>query len=304
MPIGNHNDQLTRFVFDQYPVRGLHVNLNQVWQHIEEHKTYPTAIRHALGELTAAAVLLASNLKFEGSLIAQIQGKGILKMLVAEATSAGTCRATARWDEQSSINDNMSLIDLLGEDGIFVLTLQPDQGESWQGVVELTGDNIAQMLMNYMARSEQLDTHILLSANDQHASGLLLQRLPEQEIQADGWQTITALTATLTNDELNHLDAHTILYRLFHEQLVRVFDPQSIEFACTCSRGKVSDMLLLLGSQEVGEAVVEQGSIEVNCDFCHEHYVFDETDVNSLFGQDIVSVLRHNKEQKLEILSH
>lgn len=282
-------DQLTRFMFDDCPVRGLHVNLQQVWRHVAENKTYPKAIHQALGELTVAAVLLASNLKFDGNLIVQVQGKGVLKMLVAEATSAATCRATARWDESAVIDDNMTLVDLLGEGGMFVLTLQPSQGESWQGMVELNGSSIAQMLMNYMARSEQLATYIMLAADDEHASGLLLQKLPEQDIDEDSWTELSALSETLTADELLRLDVQTLLYRLFHEHELRVFTPQNVEFSCTCSRAKVGDMLLLLGGQEVGEAVAEQGSIEVNCDFCHARYVFDEADVNSLFGTDIVA---------------
>ncbi|MDF7676249.1 Hsp33 family molecular chaperone HslO [Neisseriaceae bacterium ESL0693] len=296
---GNHHDQLTRFVFDQCPVRGLHVNLTQVWQHIVDRKTYPVAIRHALGELTAAAVLLASNLKFEGSLIVQVQGQGILKMLVAEATSAGTCRATARWNEEADLDAHMSLTELLGEGGVFVMTLQPLQGEAWQGIVELTGDSIARMLMNYMAQSEQLDTHIELASDEHHAAGLLLQRLPSQDIEPNDWQTLTALTETLSSEELNQLDAATVLYRLFHEQPVRVFEPRRIEFACSCSRGKVSDMLLLLGAKEVGEAVAEEGSIEVNCDFCHERYVFDDTDVNTLFGQDVVKLAKETATEEI-----
>lgn len=291
-------DQLTRFMFDDCPVRGLHVNLQQVWQHVAENKAYPKAIHRALGELTVAAVLLASNLKFDGNLIVQVQGKGVLKMLVAEATSAATCRATARWDESAVIDENMKLADLLGEGGMFVLTLQPTQGESWQGVVELAGDSIAQMLMNYMARSEQLATYITLAADDDHASGLLLQRLPEQDIEEDSWTELSALAGTLTEDELLQLDAETLLYRLFHEHEVRLFAPQDVEFACTCSRAKVGDMLLLLGGQEVGEAVVEQGSIEVNCDFCYARYVFDEADVNALFGSDVVTTAQQELANK------
>ncbi|WP_066569097.1 Hsp33 family molecular chaperone HslO [Snodgrassella sp. CFCC 13594] len=286
------SNSLTRFVFDGTPVRGLHIQLSDVWQHIEHHKTYPTPIRSALGELLAATVLLASNLKFDGNLIAQIQGQGALKMLVAEATSNHTCRATARWDEQANISDDASLTELLGQGGMFVLTLQPANGESWQGIVALEGNSIAQMLTAYMARSEQLDTFISLSADEQHAAGLLLQRLPEQAIGEHDWTHVTTLAQTLTPTELLNLDATQVLYRLFHETPPRVFSPQNIEFACTCSRGKVSDMLLLLGSKEVGEAVAEQGSIEINCDFCHQRYVFDETDINSLFGSDIVNTAR------------
>lgn len=237
----------------------------------------------------AAAVLLAANLKFDGSLILQIQGKGSLKMLVTEATSAQTCRATARWDEHTRIDERAGLRDLLGADGLFVMTLQPHSGEPWQGMVALEGDSIARMLMHYMARSEQLDTHISLAATDACAGGLLLQKLPEQNMGTETWEHMAALVQTVSTDELTSLDARVLLYRLFHQTPPRVFAPQGIEFACNCSRDKVGDMLLLLGAQEVGEAVAEQGSIEINCDFCHEHHVFDETDINSLFGRDITT---------------
>ncbi|MCP2039849.1 molecular chaperone Hsp33 [Neisseria sp. HSC-16F19] len=284
-----HHNQLTRFMFDDKPVRGLHIGLDSVWQHILAHKSYPAAIRSALGELTAAAVLLAANLKFDGSLTLQVQGRGVLKMLVAEATAAGTCRATARWDEQAVVDEDTGLAELLGEGGMFVLTLQTDNGEPWQGVVPLEGGSVAEMLMGYMARSEQLDTHISLAADAHTAAGLLLQRLPEEAIEADAWQETVALADTVQAAELTDVDAHTLLYRLFHQTPPRVFEPQSIEFACTCSRGKVSDMLLLLGGEEVGSAVAEQGSIEINCDFCHQRYVFDEMEINALFGADVVS---------------
>ena len=293
MPTNHHiTDRRTRFIFDDMPVRGLHVRLNEVWQHIVRCKNYPTPIRQALGELLAAGALLSSNLKIEGTLTLQVQSEGKLKMLVVEATSNHTCRATARWDEQAEINDDEGLRDLLGNNGIFVITLQPNDGEPWQGVVPLEGGSIAEMLMHYMQRSEQLETHITLAADDQTVSGLLLQRLPEEQLDNETWHHFSTLASTATSSELLSLDAQHLLYRLFHETPPRVFEPDAIEFACTCSRGKVSDMLLLLGGQEVGEIVAEQGSVSIDCDFCHEQYVFDETDVNALFGMDIVQAVK------------
>ena len=287
-----HN-QRTRFIFDDFPVRGLHVNLQDVWQHIVSRKHYPIAIRRALGELLAAGSLLSSNLKLDGTLIVQVQGKGILKMLVVEATSEHTVRATARWDEAAPIADDADLLSLLGDNSVFVLTLQPKDGEPWQGVVPLEGGSIATMLMHYMARSEQLQTYIALAADDSHVGGLLLQRLPEQELDDAAWEHIITLAETLTANELLHLDAQTVLYRLFHETPPRVFEPDVLEFACTCSRGKVSDMLLMLGGQEVGAAVAEEGSITIDCNFCNEQYTFDETDINALFGMDVVAELKN-----------
>lgn len=287
----NHADIRTRFIFDDMPVRGLHVRLENVWKHIVGQKHYPAAIRRALGELLAAGALLSGNLKTDGTLIVQVQGQGRLKMLVVEATSDQTVRATARWDETADINDDESLTDLLGSNSVFVLTLQPKDAEPWQGVVPLEGGSIAQMLINYTKRSEQLETQIVLASSDDACGGLLVQRLPETEPDAASWEHVGTLVQTLTPEELSGLDAQHVLYRLFHETPPRVFDPESIEFACTCSRGKVSDMLLMLGGEEVGGVVAEQGSIQIDCDFCHAKYVFDETDVNALFGADVVNAV-------------
>ena len=287
----NHADIRTRFIFDDMPVRGLHVRLENVWKHIVGQKHYPAAIRRALGELLAAGALLSGNLKTDGTLIVQVQGQGRLKMLVVEATSDQTVRATARWDETADINDDESLTDLLGNNSVFVLTLQPKDAEPWQGVVPLEGSSIAQMLINYTKRSEQLETQIVLASSDDACGGLLVQRQPETEPDAASWEHVGTLVQTLTPEELSGLDAQHVLYRLFHETPPRVFDPESIEFACTCSRGKVSDMLLMLGGEEVGGVVAEQGSIQIDCDFCHAKYVFDETDVNALFGADVVNAV-------------
>lgn len=287
----NHADIRTRFIFDDMPVRGLHVRLENVWKHIVGQKHYPAAIRRALGELLAAGALLSGNLKTDGTLIVQVQGQGRLKMLVVEATSDQTVRATARWDETADINDDESLTDLLGSNSVFVLTLQPKDAEPWQGVVPLEGGSIAQMLINYTKRSEQLETQIVLASSDDACGGLLVQRLPETEPDAASWEHVGTLVQTLTPEELSGLDAQHVLYRLFHETPPRVFDPESIEFACTCSRGKVSDMLLMLGGEEVGGVVAEQGSIQIDCDFCQAKYVFDETDVNALFGADVVNAV-------------
>ncbi|WP_060974858.1 Hsp33 family molecular chaperone HslO [Neisseria mucosa] len=287
----NHADIRTRFIFDDMPVRGLHVRLENVWKHIVGQKHYPPAIRRALGELLAAGALLSGNLKTDGTLIVQVQGQGRLKMLVVEATSDQTVRATARWDETADMHDDESLTDLLGGNSVFVLTLQPKDAEPWQGVVPLEGGSIAQMLINYTKRSEQLDTQIVLASSDDACGGLLVQRLPETEPDAASWEHVGTLVQTLTPEELTGLDAQHVLYRLFHETPPRVFDPENIEFACTCSRGKVSDMLLMLGGEEVGGVVAEQGSIQIDCDFCHAKYVFDETDVNALFGADVVNAV-------------
>ena len=291
------SNQRTRFILDQLPLRGVHVNLEQVWQHIVGQKNYPAPIARALGELVAAGALLAANLKFDGTFILQVQGTGVLKLLVAEATSEQTCRGTARFDDSVEIADDASLQDLMGEQGQFVLTLQPRQGEMWQGIVGLQGTSIAQMLANYLAQSEQLDSDLILAADDKQAVGMMVQRLAGQDMAREDWQYVESLLQTVNQDELLHTSANTLLYRLFHEQEVRVFEPEHLEFACTCSHEKVGNMLLLLGGQEVGQILLEQGSVEIACDFCQQKYVFDEEDVKTLFGSDVSAAVRHELKQ-------
>lgn len=287
MSVSSHDARM-RFVFDDLPVRGMHVRLDKVWQHIVSRKVYPIPIRRALGELTAAAVLLAANLKLKGSLILQIQGKGNLKLLVAEAGGNRTCRATARWDESAVWADDASLLTML-DGGMFVMTVQPDAGEPWQGVVPLEGKTVAAMLTAYMRRSEQLDTHLCLACDGDAAAALLLQRLPEADDEAakEAWNWAQTLTQTVMNDELLQLTADELLYRLFHESPPRVFPAEDLEFACSCSREKVGNMLVLLGADDARTALQEEGSIAVDCDFCGQQYVFEEDDVAELFTAHI-----------------
>ena len=291
------SNQRTRFILDQLPLRGVHVNLEQVWQHIVGQKNYPAPVARAVGELVAAGALLAANLKFDGTFILQVQGTGVLKLLVAEATSEQTCRGTARFDDSVEIAADASLQDLMGEQGQFVLTLQPRQGEMWQGIVGLQGTSIAQMLANYLAQSEQLDSNLILAADDKQAVGMMVQRLAGQDMAREDWQYVESLLQTVNQDELLHTTVNTLLYRLFHEQEVRVFEPEHLEFACTCSHEKVGNMLLLLGGQEVGQILLEQGSVEIACDFCQQKYVFDEEDVKTLFGSDVSAAVRHELKQ-------
>ncbi|GGY24126.1 Hsp33 family molecular chaperone HslO [Paludibacterium paludis] len=287
-------DILQRFVFEEAPVRGAVVSLSDAWRHVLDRRAYPDAIRSVLGEMMAASVLMAANLKFDGSLILQIHGTGALRLAVAECNHDRTVRATAKWD--GDIPD-VPLRELIGENARFVLTLEPriEKAQTWQGIVALDGDTVAAMLENYMLRSEQLETRLILSSSDAAAGGMLLQRLPDGHGDPDGWPRAKALASTLASDELLELDAATLLHRLFHEETLRLFDEETVAFACTCSRERVGDMLKMLGGQEVGEVLLEQGSVEIACDFCHQRYVFDEDDANELFEFDIVAAARESR---------
>jgi molecular chaperone Hsp33 len=281
------NDSLTRFLFEHAAARGETVHLDATWQSVQEHHDYPAPLRQAMGELMAAAALLAATLKLKGSLILQIQGKGPVSLLVVECTGDLTMRATAKW--AGEIPDG-GLPGLVG-DGRFVITLDPKEGkQAYQGIVPLEGTSIAEILQNYMTRSEQLDTRLYLAADDRQASGMLLQKLPDQAGQdADAWTRINHLADTVTSRELLDLSAEAILHRLFHEENLRLFEPQGVSFQCTCSRESVANMLRMLGRAEIDSVIEEQGSVEVQCEFCNQRYSFDRVDTEQVFATEIIA---------------
>ena len=287
-------DQLHRFVFDNTPIRGNTVRLQDTYNRALQHVAYPPALKNALGELMAAAALLAATLKLEnGALILQIQGQGPLSLLVVECSASLEMRATAKW--QGEINQQ-SFSELVGN-GHFVITLDPkDGGQTYQGIVPIEGDSISEVLQNYMQRSEQIETRIWLACDQQSAAGMLLQKLPDlPEQDADAWARTGYLAETITDQELMTLSAETLLTRLFHEEDVRLFEPRNICFRCSCSRKNVGNMLKMLGASEIESIIAERGEIEVNCDFCNAAYVFDKVDAEQLFAADIMPPVSKTK---------
>jgi molecular chaperone Hsp33 len=292
-------DTLQRFMFENAPVRGELVHLESSWRSVLDRHDYPEVLRNLMGELSAAAVLLAATLKLQGSLVLQIQGKGPIKLLVVECSGAGDLqlRATAKWFGELAQG---SVADLVGE-GLFVITLDPKDGKQvYQGIVELEGKSVAEMLENYMARSEQLETRLWLAADEYCAAGLLLQKLPDQPNKlaqpdntdghgqdADTWQRAILLANTLKPEELLHESAQTLIHRLYHEDDIRLFDAQPVSFHCSCSRHSVAQMLKMLGRDEVHAILEERSAIEVFCEFCNQRYEFDGIDAELMFVEAI-----------------
>ena len=275
-------DALTRFVFEHAPVKGGVVQLTDTWRTVLSHADYPPTLKTLLGELLAAAALLAAGIKFEGSLVLQLHGKGPVKLIVVEATSQRTLRATAKWEGDLP---EASLAALLGE-GRFVITLDQSKSgkQNYQGIVPLEGQSVADILSHYMASSEQLETRIYLAASDRAVGGMLLQKLPRETAEDDDtWNRVGHLAATLSADELLTLSANDLLLRLFHEETLRRFEQESMAFRCTCSRENVGSMLKTLGRDEVASIVAEQNQVEVRCEFCDTLYVFDSVDAAQLF---------------------
>jgi molecular chaperone Hsp33 len=312
--------ELHKFLFEGLPVRGMLVRLTDSWQEILRRRQlaggYPAAVTELLGEMTAAATLMQANIKFNGALILQIQGDGPVKLAVAEVQPDLALRATANVQGEVAEDAPLSHMVNVNNLGRCAITLDPRDRkpgqQPYQGVVPLFGDRheklekLSEVIEHYMLQSEQLDTRLVLAANDQVAAGLLIQRLPlqgESNLSGAGamardedqigrnedYNRIAILAASLQREELLNLDADTILHRLFWEEDLRRFEPQTgadgPRFACTCSRERVSSMLKSLGREEVESIIAEQGQVEVGCDFCGAQYHFDPVDAAQVFLQ-------------------
>ena len=279
----NMKDSIQRFLFEHAPVRGEIVRLDAAWRAVLERRAYPPPVHRLLGEMTAAAALLTATLKFDGTLIMQIQGSGPVRLLVVECTSDHHLRATAKCGDVPATAG--TLRELVG-DGKFAITLDrgPDR-QSYQGVVALEGDSVATVLEHYMERSEQIATRMWLAADDGCAAGFMLQQLPgANDADPDAWQRATLLAASLTPRELLALDARELLHRLYSVEDIRLFDVRRIDFRCSCTRARVSAMLRMLGHAEVRGIISERGYVEVDCEFCNEHYRFDAVDAEQTFA--------------------
>ena len=308
--------QLHKFLFDGLPVRGMLVQLTDVWQEVlkrrasnQETGAYPEPVRRLLGEMTAASVLMQSNIKFNGALVMQIFGDGPLKLAVVEVQPDLSLRATGK--VVGDIGNSHGLADMVNvhNQGRCAITLDPlnklPGQQPYQGVVPLFDDHgkrlhqFSQVLEHYMLQSEQLDTTLVLAANDTTAAGLLIQRLPvmgegnlsarataadEDQIgKNEDYNRIAILAASLQADELLNLDADTILRRLFWEETLVRFEPLSPQFACSCNRERVSQMIRSLGIEETESILAERGDVEVGCDFCGQQYRFDPIDAAGIF---------------------
>jgi len=277
-------DALQRFVFERARVRGELVRLEETWRELRRRREYPDAVRDALGELTAASVLLAATLKIEGgALVLQVQGGHPVDLLVVECQADLTVRAMARWDGGlPSLGPRSTLRDLAAG-GRCALTIDPGLGRAaYQGVVPLEGGTTAQVLERYMARSEQIATLFVLAAGAERAAGLLLQKLPEAggkaapdaDADPDIWNRTCHLAATLTRSELLELHENDILRRLFHGEELRLFETVPVRFACRCSRERVAGLIRMLGAEEVRLALAERPELHVTCEFCGQGYAF------------------------------
>ncbi len=290
------HDTLLRFIFKNTPIKGAAVRLTTDWKAMRQYQKWPLCVTRLMGEMTAGSILLASSLKFEGSLIMQVQGDGPVRLAIVEVRNGLLIRATVKMNEGEEVSDAMGMKELLNAHGHgrCAIMLDPKdrrEGEPlYQGVVSLTGDSIAEALMGYMEQSEQIHTKLWLTADESAASGLMLQQMPDfggndENIKkdADGVNRIEMLASTVTDQELLDLPSEELTHRLFWEEAPDYFEPAHPKFACTCSREKIESMIRNLGEVEALQIIKEQGKIEVSCDFCGRTESFSAQDVVKLF---------------------
>jgi molecular chaperone Hsp33 len=303
-------DTLHRFLIRPAAVRGEVITLTESWREIVARHPIPPPVRDRLGELCAAALLLAATIQFDGLVILQIHGDGPVAIYVVECARNGHFRATVQLrdsvDPQSPMAPDTPLSALVNANGRgrFVVTLEPlDRTQPvTQGIVPFEGESVAEVLENYMARSEQVPTRIWLAANDTQVGGLLLQRLPTEggkpAPDLDGWGRLQLLGETVTPSELCTLAPEQLLHRLFWQEASNDHEQRAVRFACRCSRERVADMLRMLGPEEIASILTERPDVEVRCEFCNQPYAFDAVDCAQLFRpesapDELSAAIRH-----------
>jgi molecular chaperone Hsp33 len=301
-------DQVRRFIFENQPVRGHWVHLEGAWRELRAHASYPPAVTELLGQAVVASVLLAATLKFRGTLTFQLEGDGAVSLLVAQCTHDFRVRAVARCDrsrvralsrEASGTDEGAALFrSLVGEAGRITVTVEAEEKSMrYQGIVPLAGASLAESLEVYFASSEQLPTRVLLTADEAHGAGMLVQKLPgagdsplgEPSGPEEAWVGAQRGIAELGAGRLREHGIEELLAQGFPGYDLRLFRGAPVRFECRCSEGRVAGLLRALGQEEVREVLEEQGSVTVTCEFCHRPYRFDPIDIDALFTDSSTS---------------
>ncbi|WP_263081614.1 Hsp33 family molecular chaperone HslO [Endozoicomonas sp. Mp262] len=278
-------DSVQRFIFENTDIRGERVCLQASFEDALAAHDYPLPVKRLLGELVAASVLLSTTLKFSGLMSLQVKGTGPLSLLMVECTERKSFRALARF---SGDCEEGGIEKLIGQ-GQLVITIDPDKGQRYQGIVPLTYPTLSECLEHYFAQSEQLSTRIWLASDGYKAAGMLLQALPaskesSKKLREETWSRLCLLTNTVSDNELLSLESESLLSRLYHEEQVRLFDSEPVVFQCNCSRKRSAQIIHSIGKDEADSVIREQGQIAMDCQFCNQQYVFSPDDVIDIFN--------------------
>ena len=273
---------INRFLFKELDIRGQYLSLDDAWQDMILDRGYSAQVRQLFGELSALGVFLASGMKHKGKLTLQIQGDGIVSLLLVEVTNDLKIRGMVRSSE--AIVEGDSLDKILGK-GQIVVTLYNEQTDhSFQSLVSRNSKGLIATFEDYFSQSEQLDSKLWVSSTQDNLSAMLLQKMPEADhSDSEGWIRVGALAATTTNEELNLLDAESLLHRLFHEETLQLFEADWVSYECAQNRDRFEKIIFDLGEQDARDLLKEQGEISIHNEICNEHLFFDEQDVNRIF---------------------
>lgn len=277
------SDFLQKFIFEDANVRGNIVRISNTYKTILNQHPYPPIIKKLLGEALVSCILLTSSIKFEGEVTLQFHGDKRLPLLIVQCTDQLAVRACVKYQENLSNEKDFNSAFLEGK---MVLTInQYNKTQAYQSVVPIKSTSMSENLMEYFAQSEQISTKVWFAVNEESAAGILLQLMPgENSIEKEQfWEYAVHIGQTITEDELLSLNNETILYRLYHEVKVRLFEPQGVNFSCKCTPEKMKQVLKVLGKEDLEKLLTEQEQIEVSCDFCNNKYFFDAIDVAMLF---------------------
>ena len=286
-----NTDTLNRYLFDDMHVRGELVQLSKSYQSIIKKHNYPPAVRKLLGELLAATCLLTATLKFEGEITVQLQGNGPVGYMTVNGDNNQQMRGIAKLSQE--IRNESTLHELIGK-GNMIITIRPKQGEPYQGVVALEQDNLAECLAHYFEVSEQIPTKIWLFSNDQNqqVAGALVQLLPDGDgslenkaKQQSDFEHLSQLTNTIKAEEIFTLEAEALLYRLYHQEKVSLYEPQKVIYQCGCSSDKCLAAISQVSADEIKAILDEQGKISMTCEYCLTNYDFFADDLKSFISK-------------------
>ncbi|KTD49228.1 Hsp33 family molecular chaperone HslO [Legionella quateirensis] len=275
-------DTLQRFIFEHANIRGEVVHIEKTFQTIMNQRNYPPMVKNLLGEAIVSCLLLASSIKFEGSLNLQFQGDRRLPLLLVQCDHELNIRAFAKYTEDLEIIEYATAF-LQGQ---MMLTIsQNNQTQVYQSMVPIQATSMSENLMTYFAQSEQVATRVWLAVNDEMAAGMLLQLMPGQDTlhREQFWEYAVQLGQTVSEEELLTLDNQTLLYRLYNETELRLFETRPTRFQCRCNKEKMKQVITTLGKEDAEALLQEQSVIEISCDFCNQKYTFDSIDVAILF---------------------
>jgi molecular chaperone Hsp33 len=287
-------DVLNRYLFNDMHVRGELVQLSESYQSIIKNHNYPVAVRLLLGELMAATCLLSATLKFEGEITVQLQGDGPIGYMSVNGDNNQKMRGIAKLKPGQADTKASSLNELIGK-GTMVITIRPNKGEAYQGVVALEQATLAGCLAHYFEVSEQIPTKIWLYSDDekQQVAGSLVQLLPDGDgssenltKQESDFEHIAQLTNTIKADEIFSLEAEALLFRLYHQEKVSLFDPQAVSYQCGCSSDKCLGAISQIEPNEIESILAEQSKISMTCDYCLTTYDFFYDDLKSFISKD------------------